>query len=51
MSAPCSHPRTGASVCLTPVPGVEIILNVSGSLRYAATTGYYLTALQAEPTR
>ena len=24
---------------------------LSGGLRYAATTGYYLTALQAEPTR
>jgi len=24
---------------------------LSGGLRYAATTGYYLTALQAEPGR
>jgi hypothetical protein len=42
-----SVPRRGASVFLTPVPGVELF-KLSGGLRYAATTGYYLTALQAE---
>jgi hypothetical protein len=30
---------------------VELFRLLSGGLRYAATTGYYLTALQAEPTR
>jgi hypothetical protein len=36
---------------LTPVPGMELFRSLSGGLRYAATTGYYLTALQAEPSR
>jgi len=30
---------------------VELFRLLSGGLRYAATTGYYLTALQAGPTR
>jgi hypothetical protein len=38
-------------VLLTPVPGVEIFRLLSGGLRYVATTGYYLTALQAEHKR
>jgi hypothetical protein len=32
---------------LTPFPGVEYFRLLSGSLRYAAPTGYYLTAFQA----
>ena len=33
---------------LAPVPGAESISFPSGGLRYASTTGYYLTALQAD---
>jgi hypothetical protein len=36
----------GATVFLTAVPGVELFRLLSGGLRYAATTGYYLTAFQ-----
>ncbi|HVQ38475.1 MAG TPA: hypothetical protein VMS31_13125 [Pyrinomonadaceae bacterium] len=39
----------GCPRSLPTVPGGEINSIVSGGLRYAATTGYYLTALQAEP--
>jgi hypothetical protein len=37
-------PRRGATVFLTPVPGVELFSLLSGGLRYASTTGYYLPA-------
>ena len=33
---------------LAPVPGADQFRFLSGGLRYAATTGYYLTAFQAE---
>jgi len=40
---------TGCHGFLAPVPGAKSIsLFRSGGLRYAATTGYYLTAFQAE---
>jgi hypothetical protein len=43
-----SHLEQGARKSLHPSQGAEELLLVSGGLRYAATTGYYLTALQAE---
>jgi len=33
---------------VAPLQGAEKLLAPSGGLRYAATTGYYLTALQAD---
>jgi hypothetical protein len=55
---------TGQQSKMIPTPGTGVRKNggtpsgvrttwalLSGGLRYAATTGYYLTALQAEPTR
>jgi len=35
---------------LTPVPGVELFSIASGGLRYTPTTGYFLTAFQADKT-
>jgi hypothetical protein len=34
-------PRRGATIFLTPVPGVELFSLLSGGLRYASTTCYY----------
>src|SRR6266550_8910261 len=44
-------PRRGATVFCHPFRVWNYFRLLSGGLRYAATTGYYLTALQAEPTR
>ncbi len=40
------HPG-GVPPFLTPFSGCGIVFGLPGGLRYAATTGYYLTALQA----
>jgi hypothetical protein len=45
-----SAPWRGATVFWHAVPGADRLLFFSGGLRYAATTGYYLTAFQAEVT-
>jgi hypothetical protein len=42
------HPEGVPPVSLTPFQGVRHFRLMSGGLRFAATTGYYLTALQAE---
>ena len=38
----------GCHYGLAPFQGAELFLIVSGGLRFAATTGYFLTALQAD---
>jgi hypothetical protein len=42
------HPERGVRKMVAPLQGANNEGAVSGGLRYAATTGYYLTALQAE---
>jgi hypothetical protein len=44
----CVASHRGATVFLAPLRGADDDSLLSGGLRYAATTGYYLTALQAE---
>jgi hypothetical protein len=43
-----STPGTGVRKTVAPLRGTEQGTLLSGGLRYAATTGYYLTALQAK---
>jgi hypothetical protein len=43
-----SHPEKGCQKTVAPLQGADELLLLSGGLRYAATTGYYLTAFQAE---
>jgi hypothetical protein len=41
------HPERGATDFLAPILGACHFLPLSGGLRYAATTGYFLAAFQA----
>jgi hypothetical protein len=44
-----SAPRRGATIFLATLQVAEFFCSSTGGLRNASTTGYYLTALQAEP--
>ena len=47
----CIAPRRGATLLLAPFPGALLLLLSPGGLRSASTTGYYLTAFQADPPK